>query len=423
MRMYYNTGFWGNVIDPGTDHPLFYHWDDVIVKENPSLATAGTSLVPMLQGNEYSKNDSSSLSKVDKLKKKFAEYDSKVFSEPDMVKKRHARQLNPEEDREELVIYGDQVEEVIKSRSDSNLSAPAVTSNLRSSLSNNNSKSQSIISETSMAVTEVVGGNFRRATLDQVSDDDPERLDKLSSSSNNIYSSSLQNSYFISKVNRASVNTDSNPKAPIIPRNKSTTSLSTMNLSVRKSVKAPGLYEDKKKLVLKLPPVANPFKRLSEAYVQKTSHNRRRWSHIFTEGKVRSGYDSEPNWRSLCEPAILPITTDHYPTNLKQNQDFSEKQYNVLLVGSKDTTESHLALIREMVSQRLAQDFQLVTPDASKYTSRSFDNVTSFCLSMGHRVHFLVRIILSFLYNMYYAAILYNTALCYLNFICLLKFL
>jgi hypothetical protein len=92
------------------------------------------------------------------------------------------------------------------------------------------------------------------------------------------------------------------------------------------------------------------------------------------------------------------------PDNTRLNTSFTQKQYNVLLVGSKDTTENHVALLREMVSQRLAQDFQLVTSTISKDKGRFADHEsTSFCLSMGHRVHFLVilfYLILLYVYSL-----------------------
>ncbi len=91
-------------------------------------------------------------------------------------------------------------------------------------------------------------------------------------------------------------------------------------------------------------------------------------SHIFPVGKSHPGYEDDPNWRyienncpaplhyhrgrftiifitlrvnfrSLCEPAILPLTTDHLPSGAKLISDFTEKQYDLVLLGTTDNGE------------------------------------------------------------------------------------
>ncbi len=38
------------------------------------------------------------------------------------------------------------------------------------------------------------------------------------------------------------------------------------------------------------------------------SHNRRRWSHVFPLGEIEFKRHAGPNWKSLTQPAILPLT-------------------------------------------------------------------------------------------------------------------
>lgn len=61
--------------------------------------------------------------------------------------------------------------------------------------------------------------------------------------------------------------------------------------------------------------VINPFRREDEAELLKQrTHNHRRWSHVFPPGEVEFKHSPGPNWKSLCQPAILPLTIDHLPT-------------------------------------------------------------------------------------------------------------
>lgn len=124
-----------------------------------------------------------------------------------------------------------------------------------------------------------------------------------------------------------------------------------------------------------------------------------------------------PNWKSLCEPAVLPLTTDYFPTPTELASGFAQTQYSVLLPrrlpkdlmpfniessgalpGSEDSSPAgdaadeastsasgtatpatdtvvttstvvssvsslHDAIVEEMVAQRLVQDYQLVVAD------------------------------------------------------------
>ncbi|KNC71638.1 hypothetical protein SARC_15823, partial [Sphaeroforma arctica JP610] len=46
------------------------------------------------------------------------------------------------------------------------------------------------------------------------------------------------------------------------------------------------------------------------------SYSRRRWSHLeHLTVAGRRPIQHGPNWKSLCVPACLPLTTDYYPSN------------------------------------------------------------------------------------------------------------
>jgi hypothetical protein len=112
----------------------------------------------------------------------------------------------------------------------------------------------------------------------------------------------------------------------------------------------------------------NPFRQSDEDKVlAKRSHNRRRWSHVYPEGEVEFKRHAGPIWNSLTSPAILPLSVDHFPTpqELKDENSFQFSFYQVTLRGVEDNHyEKHADLLKEMVRQRVTQDFQIVTDAA-----------------------------------------------------------
>ncbi len=112
----------------------------------------------------------------------------------------------------------------------------------------------------------------------------------------------------------------------------------------------------------------NPFRQSDEDEVlAKRSHNRRRWSHVYPEGEVEFKRHAGPIWNSLTSPAILPLSVDHFPTQqeLKDENSFQFSFYTVTLGGIENNHyEKHADLLREMVRQRVTQDFQIVTDAA-----------------------------------------------------------
>ena len=125
----------------------------------------------------------------------------------------------------------------------------------------------------------------------------------------------------------------------------------------------------------------NPFTP-DQAQITLTS-NRRRWTHIFPHDIVGSSKESSNNiipfeeehltsvdWKSLTIPATLPITTDYFPDQKKIEDDYGFNEYEMFPddinadfrdrtpLDEKSMTREQIFL--ELVSQRLAQGFQLV---------------------------------------------------------------
>jgi hypothetical protein len=117
---------------------------------------------------------------------------------------------------------------------------------------------------------------------------------------------------------------------------------------------------------------------------------------VFPPGEIEFKHSPGPNWKSLCQPAILPLTTDYLPSSDMLTRDYTEGIYTITLPDMDDPTviktfrcvcvvveaspvcetpgekppnptdyvmtcrRSHSELLQEMVCQRLTQDFQLV---------------------------------------------------------------
>ncbi|ROT76803.1 putative DEP domain-containing protein 5 isoform X5 [Penaeus vannamei] len=83
------------------------------------------------------------------------------------------------------------------------------------------------------------------------------------------------------------------------------------------------------------------------------------------EQEWTAGLTTGVDWKSLCLPACLPVTTDYFPEDRSLHNDYVVADYNLLpedmnehARGRKtlDTTQVFL----ELVSQRLAQGFQMI---------------------------------------------------------------
>jgi hypothetical protein len=141
----------------------------------------------------------------------------------------------------------------------------------------------------------------------------------------------------------------------------------------------------------------HPFKKMEQKYqklVEKYTISRRRWRHIYAkafDAMRGSGHLADDtfsmDWISLCQPAILPITTDYLPPEHKDSETFQRSFYtiNVDTVSSHGLYNLHKRLIIEMVCQRLQQEFQIVV--ASDGSVETTERGVRYTLCLGHTVH------------------------------------
>jgi len=142
--------------------------------------------------------------------------------------------------------------------------------------------------------------------------------------------------------------------------------------------------------ISKVPKVINPFRseKLSKIFAERN----RRWSHIFPRGNANAANTTrEPNWTSLCEPALLPITTDYTPDAHDLGKHYKENICHVSLIPKQniysDNTE---ALFKELVMQRLAQGMQVIESKISRPTTLHGRVTKSvYHLGMRHQYHTL----------------------------------
>jgi hypothetical protein len=148
----------------------------------------------------------------------------------------------------------------------------------------------------------------------------------------------------------------------------------------------------------------NPF-HLEEgkAFMETRTHNRRRWAHAFSSQVVEVNIATryELNYNSLCQPAILPLSTDYLPsTEDIKNNFYTFCHYHLMLDPTCSPYRNPETLLVEMINQRLAQDYQLVENDSmdikqykkcilSSDDCRDTPDQYFIALSMGHRLQFL----------------------------------
>ncbi|OQS02089.1 vacuolar membrane-associated protein [Thraustotheca clavata] len=117
--------------------------------------------------------------------------------------------------------------------------------------------------------------------------------------------------------------------------------------------------------------------------IMSLNSNKRRWSQIFRYEQQQLSFTLD--WKSLCVPALLPLTSDFMPKPQELKHHYTEAPYAITLPLSDGENgvmyTNHRELVWEMVAQRFSQDFQLVEE------KQTHDNTTVYKLSMGHRIH------------------------------------
>ncbi|KAL6233678.1 vacuolar membrane-associated protein iml1 [Aspergillus navahoensis] len=128
-----------------------------------------------------------------------------------------------------------------------------------------------------------------------------------------------------------------------------------------------------------------------------------RWQHAYP----RPPHVAVVKWKSLKSPAILPLTTEEFPTASELASDYLQTPYRVFPNDDAEGIEAPKTtglLMREMISLRLSHGFQIVVGNnvveaSGRYTLKSpnvfdtqtleIDGTTVF-LSKGHSIHRLV---------------------------------
>ncbi|CAG8578264.1 10125_t:CDS:2 [Paraglomus brasilianum] len=128
----------------------------------------------------------------------------------------------------------------------------------------------------------------------------------------------------------------------------------------------------------------------------------RKWEHIFPRPHTNT-----VDWTALCNPACLPLTTEDIPP-INEEELYVEYTYNISVEPDVMDGET---LVNEMISQRLAQGYQLIMipPTIENPVSKTFGDTSTLLengdgyastftktdtpcfLAMGHSVHKLTR--------------------------------
>lgn len=130
-----------------------------------------------------------------------------------------------------------------------------------------------------------------------------------------------------------------------------------------------------------------------------------RWQHAYP----RPPHVAVVKWKSLKSPAVLPLTTEEFPTSSELASDYLQTPYRVFPNDETEGVEppkTRGILLREMISLRLSHGFQIVVgrmvaESAGQPSLESLnvfdprvlerDGVTVF-LSKGHAIHRLITV-------------------------------
>lgn len=88
-----------------------------------------------------------------------------------------------------------------------------------------------------------------------------------------------------------------------------------------------------------------------------------RWQHVFP----RTSKMKVMKWKALCCPAAVPLTTEYFPSKSQFENEYESKPYNIAQNDDEDVTEetkSREDFLRELISLRFAQGFQVIVGPA-----------------------------------------------------------
>eukprot|EP01124_Arcella_intermedia_P036612 TRINITY_DN9625_c0_g1_i1.p1 TRINITY_DN9625_c0_g1~~TRINITY_DN9625_c0_g1_i1.p1 ORF type:complete len:1189 (-),score=301.58 TRINITY_DN9625_c0_g1_i1:69-3581(-) len=127
-------------------------------------------------------------------------------------------------------------------------------------------------------------------------------------------------------------------------------------------------------------PPLNPFKPSSYTdSVKPSNYLRSRWAHLLrcNQENIEIIPVGSLHWRSLCEPACLPLTTSYFPPEDKIRRCHKEFSQTLNLADYPYIYKESQQLVKELILQRLAQGYQLCVG-----TSYEQDASTT-CMSIG----------------------------------------
>ncbi|KAK9687602.1 Vacuolar membrane-associated protein Iml1 [Popillia japonica] len=142
-----------------------------------------------------------------------------------------------------------------------------------------------------------------------------------------------------------------------------------------------------------------PPKNISKTFLWGATGEQEWTPAITTVNEVIIGVD----WKSLTIPACLPITTDYFPDKRALQIDYVVSLYNLLPddVNAESQQKTNykkplttIEVFQELISQRLAQGFQLILMPSAKQCSTSSvlrksisDGESTYSLSIGRLFH------------------------------------
>jgi len=262
--------------------------------------------------------------------------------------------------------------------------------------SNNSSYDEKSISQRLSSPNKGLGSIKNRVIRSESNDDD------------NLNTNSKSDSFFGNQSKR--LNRGSSLIAITSSRSKPNETFSTNSHSQRTRI----LDENQNQRYLKNR--VNPFiKEEGALFLKHRTHNRSRWSHVFPsvkhESEIRIAHYGL-NWKSLSQPAILPLTTDYIVSvNTLKEEYHIQGDYELIIDSNTCSFDTAKSLLTEMICQRLSQEYQLVDFEGKDEAFSAYQNyiVTNYnepffkkrqinnteedalfyILTMGHRIQFL----------------------------------
>ncbi|KAK6413370.1 vacuolar membrane-associated protein iml1 [Oleoguttula sp. CCFEE 5521] len=105
----------------------------------------------------------------------------------------------------------------------------------------------------------------------------------------------------------------------------------------------------------------------------------RKWHHVFPKA-INSG---SFKWKSMCTPAVLPLSTDVIPSARELDKHYERRVWRLMLSSLDDTANGSSALLRRLVSLRLARGFQLASKTRLTDVGNGKSSTRSILMSVG----------------------------------------